>query len=307
MPERAGSFAGKPAVDCVLTRKLFLSADWSGQLTSFVAGPPASHPQTSVPVPLHVIEPRRLYRQIADQLRGSIAAGEFPVGSRLPPERDLARQLGVSRPSVREALIALEVEGLIEVRMGSGIYVLPADPKAARQVSAEGPLETIRARQLIESELAAHAARRMKKAEVAGLREAISIMEEQVGQGRMPTRGDRLFHVRVASASDNSVLLRLVAELWDERANPLFAQLGSHFETTRSWTLAIAEHRAIVAAIAAADPEAAREAMSLHLARSHDRFTANWTGRDTTGEPPLEAAPGVKHARAHSRKTAVGA
>ena len=72
-------------------------------------------------MPLQTIEPRRLYRQIAEQLRGLIRAGEYPVGARLPPERDLAAQLGVSRPSVREALIALEVEGLVEVRMGSGI------------------------------------------------------------------------------------------------------------------------------------------------------------------------------------------
>ncbi len=74
-------------------------------------------------MPFQAIEPRRLYRQIADQLRALIEAGEFRVGTRLPPERDLALKMGVSRPSVREALIALEVEGLVEVRMGSGIYV----------------------------------------------------------------------------------------------------------------------------------------------------------------------------------------
>ena len=227
-------------------------------------------------MPIHAIEPRRLYRQIAEQLRALISAGEYPVGSRLPPERDLSVQLGVSRPSVREALIALEVEGLIEVRMGSGIYVRTADSKAARPVSAEGPLEIIRARQLIESELAAHAARHMKKAQIAGLREAIAVMERQVAEGQMPTRGDRLFHTRIAAASDNSVLLRVVGELWDERGNPLFTQLGSHFETASSWGLAIAEHRAVVDAIAIGSADAAREAMSTHLARSHDRFTANW-------------------------------
>ena len=74
-------------------------------------------------MPFQSIEPRRLYRQIADQIRTLIRSGEFPAGARLPPERDLAKQLGVSRPSVREALIALEVEGLVEVRIGSGIYV----------------------------------------------------------------------------------------------------------------------------------------------------------------------------------------
>src|SRR4029450_6571160 len=75
-------------------------------------------------MPFQSIEPRRLYRQIADQIRELIRAGEFVAGARLPPERDLAKQLGVSRPSVLEALIALEVEGLVEVRIGSGIYVL---------------------------------------------------------------------------------------------------------------------------------------------------------------------------------------
>jgi DNA-binding FadR family transcriptional regulator len=81
-------------------------------------------------MPFQSIEPRRLYRQIADQIRGLIGSGEFPAGSRLPPERDLARQLGVSRPSVREALIALEVEGLVEVRIGSGIYVMAPNVQA---------------------------------------------------------------------------------------------------------------------------------------------------------------------------------
>src|SRR3954462_8123045 len=108
-------------------------------------------------MPLQSIEPRRLYRQIAEQLRALIRPGEYDVGARLPPERDLAQQLGVSRPSVREALIALEVEGLVEVRMGSGIYVRPFADASPRQITAEGPLETIRARELIESELAAHA------------------------------------------------------------------------------------------------------------------------------------------------------
>src|SRR6187200_3672664 len=145
-------------------------------------------------MPLQTVENRRLYRQIADQIAALIEKGEYGLGERLPPERDLSVQLGVSRPSVREALIALEVEGLIEVRMGSGIYVRPGDPKTARPVSAEGPLEIIRARQMIESELAAHAARHMTKAQVAGLRDAIAVMEAQVADGQMPTRGDRLFH-----------------------------------------------------------------------------------------------------------------
>jgi DNA-binding FadR family transcriptional regulator len=148
-----------------------------------------------------------------------------------------------------------------------------------RRVSAEGPLEIIRARQLIESELAAQAARSMKKAHIAGLHEAIRMMESEAAAGQVPTQGDRLFHTRIAEASDNSVLLRLVSELFDERRNPLFEQLGSHFESASSWASAIAEHRDVVEAIASKSPQAAREAMAQHLSRSHDRFTANFATR----------------------------
>jgi GntR family transcriptional repressor for pyruvate dehydrogenase complex len=226
-------------------------------------------------MPLQTIEPRRLYRQIADQLRGLVERGEYDVGARLPPERDLALQLGVSRPSVREALIALEVEGLVEVRMGSGIYVRPFADAGARQVNGEGPLETIRARQLIESELAAHAATHMSNAQIASLRDAVAMMQQEIDGGHTPSRGDRLFHERIAEASENSVLQRLVGELFDERHSPLFEQLGSHFETARSWTAAMAEHAAVIEAIASRSAPAARAAMAAHLSNSHDRFTAN--------------------------------
>ena len=74
-------------------------------------------------MPIQPVEPRRLYLQIADQVRSLIAAGEFPPGSRLPAERKLAKRFGVSRPTLREALIALEVEGYVDVRPGSGIVV----------------------------------------------------------------------------------------------------------------------------------------------------------------------------------------
>src|SRR5215212_2800675 len=113
-------------------------------------------------MPLQAVENRRLYRQIADQIAALIEKGEYAIGARLPPERDLARQLGVSRPSVREALIALEVEGYVEVRVGSGVYVLgsraPSGP-AAELSEDSGPFELIKARWLIEAECAALAAR----------------------------------------------------------------------------------------------------------------------------------------------------
>jgi DNA-binding FadR family transcriptional regulator len=195
----------------------------------------------------------------------------------LPPERDLAAQLGVSRPSVREALIALEVEGLVEVRMGSGIYVtaLDAAPAAHRAVeSALGPFDIIRARALIEAELAAVAARERTPALLKKLRAAVKAMEDDIARGVMPIRGDREFHLALAEASGNAALLRVVTDLFDERNNPLFEQLGRHFENARSWRCAVAEHRAVVRAVAAGEVAAARRAMQLHLQNSHDRFAA---------------------------------
>jgi len=236
-------------------------------------------------MPIQAVEPRRLYRQIADQLRSLIRGGEYQVGTRLPPERDLAVQLGVSRPSVREALIALEVEGLVEVRGGSGIHILAREPAAtARQVepNAFGPFEIIRARQLIEGELAALAAQRMSPAQVDGLREALAEFSGDVQRGVLPIHGDRLFHLRIAEAADNGPLLRAVTELFDERNSPLFEQLGQHFEAPETWRLALAEHQAVLDAIAAGDAAAAGAAMRLHLQRSHDRFADAW---------PLAAQP----------------
>jgi DNA-binding FadR family transcriptional regulator len=235
---------------------------------------------------LQTIAPRRLYRQIANQLQSMIANGKIALGSRLPPERDLAAQLGVSRPSVREALIALEVEGLVEVRMGSGIYVTARTSSRQLPVAGSelGPFEILRARQLIESELAALAARHKPAAALKDMRAAVKSMEDDIAQGRMPYRGDRAFHVALAAASDNAALLRVVTGLWDERKNPVFEQLGRHFESALSWRLAVAEHRDIIRAVAAGNVAAARAAMRRHLNNSHDRFAATWVDEEAAAE-----------------------
>src|SRR3569623_34716 len=132
-------------------------------------------------MPLQTLEPQRLYRQIAGQLRTLIGKGEFKPGARQPAERDLAKQLGVSRPSVREALIALEVEGWVEVRTGAGVFVLERakKPIVTRKSIAEnewGPLELIRARRVIEGEVAALAATHAKRKNLQAIRDALELM-----------------------------------------------------------------------------------------------------------------------------------
>jgi DNA-binding FadR family transcriptional regulator len=231
-------------------------------------------------MPLQSVEPRRLYRQIADQLRALITAGEFAPGSRLPAERDLARQLGVSRPSVREALIALEVEGWVEVRTGSGVYVLQRDKarKGAGKVAATewGPLELIRARRAIEGEVASMAATSARRKDIALMAQALQQMRDEADKGVLPLEGDRAFHTAIVQACGNVVLTETVEGFWDSRRGPLFERLGGYFETPRSWRAAIAEHEEILQAIAAHTPDAARAAMQHHMDKSHTRLSASW-------------------------------
>jgi DNA-binding FadR family transcriptional regulator len=228
-------------------------------------------------MPIQSIEPRRLYRQIADQIRALIRAGEFRAGARLPPERDLARQLGVSRPSVREALIALEVEGLVEVRIGSGIYVLAATPAPERRAeAAAGPFELLRARHVIEGETAALAAKSAKRPQVALIADALAQMERDSAQSRQPLDADRMFHLRVAEATGNGALVAVVKMLWEERTGPLYQQLEHHYDSPQLWVAAIAEHRAVLKAIAAHDTDAARAAMQRHLNQAYKRFSTGW-------------------------------
>lgn len=232
-------------------------------------------------MPLQTVEPKRLYRQIAEQLRQAIGQGEFAPGARLPAERDLARQLGVSRPSLREALIALEIEGVIEVRIGSGIYVLdlgrgPAKRRPQEAATEWGPLQLTRARELVEGEVAALAARHAKKSDIAAIEQALQQMREDVVAGREPRASDEAFHAAIAQASGNEVLRDTVHGYWRARYASMFESLGGHFESGSSWRAAIGEHHLVLEAIRTRDGEAARQAMQTHLKKTHARYSANW-------------------------------
>ncbi|MEO7760815.1 MAG: FadR/GntR family transcriptional regulator [Casimicrobiaceae bacterium] len=236
-------------------------------------------------MPLTHIEPRRLYRQIAEQIRGLITSGEYSAGARLPPERDLAKQLRVSRPSVREALIALEVEGLVEVRVGSGIYIRVQPHGAAngsghaRITQQSGPFEVIRARRAIEGECAALAAKEGKRAQVVAIGEALAQMKDDATNMAQPLEADRLFHLRIAEATNNGALVQVVKNLWDERGSPLFTQLEHHFDTPKDWAKAIDEHDAVIKAVKSRDPDAARVSMHAHLDGAAKRLSRSWDGK----------------------------
>src|SRR5512142_3374329 len=181
-------------------------------------------------MPIQTVDTDRLYRKIARQLSELIAAGEFTPGQRLPSERDLAQQLGVSPPSVREALIALEIEGKVEVRVGAGVFVIGPRPTAAATLDeeGEGPFELLAARSAVEGETAALAAREATEAEVGEIRAAV---EELARLGLADPQNDavdRKFHLAIARASHNGALVWVVQMLWDEGRGTTWRRMEEH-------------------------------------------------------------------------------
>jgi DNA-binding FadR family transcriptional regulator len=210
----------------------------------------------------------KLYRRIADTVADAIEAGHYKLGDRLPTERELAEQFGVSRPTLREAMIALEMLGMIEARHGLGIYVTsnarPAAP--THEIDFEiGAFELIEARRLFEGEAAALAATSIDDAQLAQL-EALMVRmheeEEITGED-----ADREFHMIIARATGNGAIIATIENLWDWRnrsplaRNILARARGMGLEPR------INEHRRVFEALKARDPAAARQAMRDHLER----------------------------------------
>ncbi|MEO8303343.1 MAG: FadR/GntR family transcriptional regulator [Betaproteobacteria bacterium] len=232
-------------------------------------------------MPLRMVETTRLYRQIAGQIVALIDSGEFCAGSRLPPERELAVLLGVSRTSVREAIIALEIAGRVEVRVGTGIFV-KGTRKAMHPDAAPvgdggaGPFELLAARAIIEGETAALAARNARKSDIAALRETIVRMRDHADNSTERDAADREFHVRIADATGNGALGYAVAGLWDQRRGDLWARIEVHFHTAALRSKTLTDHEAIVDALDARDVGAARAAMHRHLRRVAREFQRGW-------------------------------
>lgn len=253
-------------------------------------------------MPLHTVEPLRLYRQIAGQIAALIDSGEFPAGSRLPAERELATLLGVSRTSVREAVISLEIAGRVEVRVGSGIFV--AEPGAAQIVGLvdEGPspFELLAARRLIEGEIAALAARTIRKEDIEMLRDTVVRMREHGENFTKRDAADREFHVRIAAATGNGSLALVVEGLWQQRRGKLWSRIEAYFHTQKMREGVLLDHNAIIDALERHDPEAAREAMHKHLARVEREFQRQWD----VIVPLEEQRAGARRTAASRKRTA---
>ena len=214
------------------------------------------------------LESTRLYRRIAELLETRIDQGLFPAGTFLPSERELAEQLAVSRTSVREALIALEVTGRVTIRPGHGVQVLlGAQRPAAQNPEVDiGPIQIMEARRVIEPRVAELAAANHRQENLDAMRAAMDRQTSATSATSQDYReGDRLFHVEIARASGNPAYEVVVSKLWEYRTKPLFERFEQMLVGPNRPAKTTIEHQNIFEAIAAGDATGAGKTMKRHL------------------------------------------
>jgi GntR family transcriptional repressor for pyruvate dehydrogenase complex len=211
----------------------------------------------------------RLYEQVAEQITTWIADNGLAAGERLPPERELATRLGVSRATLSQALVALEVVGVVAVRHGDGTVVTGKGAGTITQAirdHADRIPEIIETRDALETKLAALAAQRRTDEDLAVIREALDDMERDIEAGGRGVEADEKFHGAVTAAGHSTLLAQMMAtirELVRETRIESLSQPGRPRDS-------LAGHRRIADAIAAGDPEAAGAAMHAHIVMVSD-------------------------------------
>jgi len=212
----------------------------------------------------------RLYEQVVDQIQAWALDNGLQVGDRLPPERELAARLGVSRATVSQAFVALEVAGIVSVRHGDGV-VLVEPMGTAKLVTvlrdhAQQLPGIIEARDALETKLAALAAVRRTDADLGAIDAALETMDRDIAAGGRGVEGDELFHAAVTAAGRSEVLAKLMAEISDLIRETRIASLSQSGRPMSS----LEGHRRIAGAIRAGDPAAAARAMQEHIALVSD-------------------------------------
>ncbi len=205
---------------------------------------------------------KRLFWGIVELIEASINSGEYSAGSRLPPERELASKFHVSRPTIREAIIALEVRGRVEVKTSSGVYVL-ASPNSKQSLQKINAFEVTQARALVEGEVAALASTTISNEELTELNQTLIDMEE----GKNMEAADKTFHKIIANATRNEAMINLVENLWSLRTSSIEVIKDYDRVCSKDNQKTIAEHKAIYKALTLRDATKARTAMHEHFNR----------------------------------------
>lgn len=210
---------------------------------------------------------QRLYHKVANQILELIDSGVFPPGSRLPGERDLAEKFGVSRVSIREAEIALQARGRIEIKVGSGAYVLDGSDHQTNGLPKVGPFELTEARALFEAESAALAAPIITEEALAELESHIAVMSGKVTNGKSPEEADEAFHMTIARATNNPAIIFVIDSMWKMRSEAAQLQKVYKMVCEKDSSHREDEHQAILDALKKRDSGAARIAMRAHFTR----------------------------------------
>lgn len=210
---------------------------------------------------------KRLYHQVATQLLELIDSGVFPSGTRLPGERDLAEKFGVSRVSIREAEIALQAQGRLEIKVGSGAYVLDGSDQPLNGLPKVGPFELTEARALFEAESAALAAPIISDDAIDELEGYIAIMSGKSSSDMSPEEADEAFHMTIARATNNPAINFVISSMWKMRAEAAQLQKVYRSVCDKDSNHREEEHQAILDALKNRDSSEARIAMRAHFTR----------------------------------------
>ena len=207
---------------------------------------------------------------VVTDIHRRIETGEWPEGHRLPPERELAARLGVSRATVSQALVAMEVVGMVSVRHGDGVVLIEPSGstkvvRALRRHARQLP-EIIEARDALETKLAALAAARRTEDDLAAIEDALAFMGRDIAAGGRGVEGDERFHAAVTAAGHSRLLARLMGEISDLIRDTRISSLSQPGRPDKS----LEGHRKIADAIRARDAEAAAVAMHEHVAMVSD-------------------------------------
>lgn len=219
---------------------------------------------------------KRLYQTVQAKMTHLIDSGEFPTGGRLPPERELAERFEVSRPTVREAIIALEALGRVQVKTGSGVYVLEHQEASANGLSHISPFELTESRALVEGEAAALAANLITEDELKELEQSLVDMAQENDDGELADGdADRHFHQIIARATRNAMLVSIIEHMWHVRnhAPQVFRAYKAICEMDGATR--VEEHEQIYKALVKRDANAARAAMHEHFARILQKLIAS--------------------------------
>lgn len=224
------------------------------------------------------VKTEKVYIRVVKQIEELIKNGKLKPGDRLPPEKILANRLGVSRPSVREAIVALEILGLVESRGGKGNFVKNVvsasvlDQGFRNLEEEESPFELLQARKIIEGEVAGYAAQLAHEEDLARIKQSLDNMRNIVGQLASPEKFehhvklDLDFHLKIAQATHNAVLFRMVTALFESLQEELWSRLKKRIlRIPGVHQRYLKEHEQILSAIQTKHSDKARKSMHKHL------------------------------------------